>query len=199
MCLCTSNDKERVTNMIKTKYCHFRSLSRDAGIQCRFSLQQHFRHPSQSITCVSNCSMSMFLQFVMLLTSKLWATLQHKLLSELLNPVQVFLALLQQQFRNQDVKACRRLTSREGSCYTRMTNISYCVPGHEANQLLNTGNTLNTTWLEKILFSNANSNRFCKTLKSIVTCSLLHLLQGKGKNEEHFKPCPSYFCFLKPF
>lgn len=105
------------------------------------------------------------------LTSKLWASLEHKLLSELLNPVQVFLALLQQQFRNQSVKAYGRLTSREGSYYTRMINISYCIPGHEANLWLNTGDTLNTTWLEKILFSKLKKkkggkfSRFYKTLK----------------------------------
>lgn len=48
----------------------------------------------------SNHSISIFLYNA--LTSKLWASLEHKLLSELLNPVQVFLALLQQQFRNQN-------------------------------------------------------------------------------------------------
>jgi len=66
------------------------------------------------------------------------------LLPELLNPVQVSLVLLQQQFRNQNVKANGRLTSREGNYYTRMIDISYCIPGHKVNPLMNTGDTFST-------------------------------------------------------
>lgn len=126
----------------------------------------------------------------------------HKLLSELLNLIWFFFARLQQHFRNQNVKAYGRLTSREGSYYTRMINISYCIPGHEANLLLNRldGDRLNTTWLEKKSCFQSWKKKvgggqiLCDLKKSIMTCNFLHLLPGRGKTGEYFKLCPSYLC-----